>query len=248
MYITLRDHNVYYQKLGEGKDLIMLHGWKQDVSTFHNVSEELKKHFTLWLIDLPGFGRSENPKQAFMVGDYAGIVTDFIKKNQLEKPHLLGHSVGGNIAIKLASENGELIDKLVLESSSGIRPPKGVVRYLIYAGAKVFHYMIPNFLNIKDRIRHKFYWKLESDYLNAGGLRNTLTNILNEDLSGSLSKIRNQTLLIWGEGDGQVNIKYAKQMYRKIPNSKLEILEGTGHFPHTEKPGKFLYFILDFLS
>ena len=124
MYTSVNDQSIYYQKLGSGKDLIMLHGWKQDVSTFHNIAEELKKHFTLWLIDLPGFGRSENPKTEFTVSDYADIVAGFIKQNKLAKPHLLGHSVGGNIAIKFASGNGGLIDKLVLESSSGIRPKK----------------------------------------------------------------------------------------------------------------------------
>lgn len=248
MYITLNGQSIYYQKLGEGKDLIMLHGWKQDVSTFHSISEDLKKHFTLWLIDLPGFGRSENPKQAFTITDYAEIVAEFIKDNKLEKPHLLGHSVGGNVAIKLAAEKGELINKLVLESSSGIRPKRGISKIPIYLLAKAFHYLVPNIFKIKDKIRHLVYWKLESDYINAGGLKNTLTNILNDDLTSILPKIKNQTFLIWGVNDQQVNIKYAKIMYRKIPNSKLEILDNTNHFPHTENSGKFLYFVLDFLS
>lgn len=248
MYITLNNQNIYYQKLGKGKDLIMLHGWKQDVSTFHNVSEILKEHFTLWLIDLPGFGRSENPKKGFYVGDYADIIAEFIKENKIDKPNLLGHSVGGNIAIKFASEKGELIGKLILESSSGIRPKKGIGRSLIYVLAKAFHYLVPNIFKIKNRLRHKLYWKLESDYLNAGGLKNTLTNILNEDLMLLLPKIKNQTLLIWGANDTQVKLKYGKIMYRKIPDSKLEIFEDTAHFPHTENPKKFLYYVLDFLS
>ena len=84
MYAKLNNQSIYFQKLGEGKDLIMLHGWKQDVSTFHNVSEILKQHFTLWLIDLPGFGRSENPKKDFKVQDYAEIIKEFIKEQKLQ--------------------------------------------------------------------------------------------------------------------------------------------------------------------
>lgn len=248
MYIQLNNQNIYYQKLGHGKDLIMLHGWKQDVSTFHAISEELKKHFTLWLIDLPGFGRSENPKRAFTVSDFADIIKGFIELKKLKRPHLLGHSVGGNIAIKFASENGELIEKLVLESSSGIRPKKTFLEFVFFLIAKVFHFLVPNVFKIKDEIRRKLYWKLEADYLNAGSLKGTLVNILNENLESSLPKIKNLTLLIWGENDEQVKPKYAKIMYQKIPYSRIEVLEKTSHFPHTENPQKFLYFVVDFLS
>jgi len=248
MYITINNQNIYYQKLGQGKDLIMLHGWKQDVSTFHNVTEELKKHFTLWLIDLPGFGRSEAPKNAYTIGDYADIISEFIKQNKINKPHLLGHSVGGNISIKLTSANGHLIDKLVLESSSGIRPNRGIWKILIYPLAKAFRYLVPNVFHLKDRIRRLLYWKLEADYINAGGLKNTLTNILNEDLISLLPKIKNETLLLWGANDQQVKVKYSRIMYRKIPNSRLEILDYVAHFPHLENPNKFMYFVKDFLN
>lgn len=248
MYITINNQNVYYQKLGKGPDLIMLHGWKQDVSTFHDIAQTLKEDFTLYLIDLPGFGRSENPKKPFYVSDFAEIVKRFIKKQKLKKPNLLGHSVGGNIAIKFASENGDLIDKLVLENSSGIRPKKTFFRNIIYICAKIFKYLIPNFFSLKSKIRKWLYRKLESDYLNAGLLKNTLTNILDEDLSSVLSKIKNHTLIIWGEDDEQVKLKYGKMFYRLVPNSKFETLEKTGHFPHTENPQKFLYYVTDFLS
>lgn len=248
MYITVNNQEIYYQKLGNGKDLIMLHGWKQDVSSFHNVAEELKKHFTLWLIDLPGFGRSENPKKPFTVSDYAEIIKEFIKLNKIIKPHLLGHSVGGNISIKLAAENGELINKLVLESSSGIRPNREIWKLIIYPLAKAFHYLIPNIFRIKDKIRHMVYWRLEADYINAGNLKSTLNNILNEDLFSLLPKIKNQTLLIWGENDRQVKLIYGRKMYRKIPNSRLEVFEKTAHFPHIENLKLFLYFVIDFLS
>ncbi|MBI2593444.1 alpha/beta hydrolase [Candidatus Daviesbacteria bacterium] len=248
MYIKLNNQEIYYQKLGSGKDLIMLHGWKQDVSTFHNVAEVLKKHFTLWLIDLPGFGRSEAPKKDFTVSDYAEIIKDFILDKKLKWPNLLGHSVGGNIAIKFASENGELIDKLILESSSGIRPKKTFFRFVLYVNAKVFKYLVPNFFNIKLKVRRWLYWKLESDYLNAGFLKNTLTNILDEDLSNVLGRIKNNTFIIWGENDEQVKLKYGRMIYKLIPNSRIEILENTGHFPHTGNPKMFLYWVIDFLS
>src|SRR3989344_2485949 len=171
MYISLNNQQVYYQKLGQGKDLIMLHGWKQDVSSFHKVAEELKKHFTLWLIDLPGFGRSENPKKDFSIEDYGDIIAEFIKRNKLNKPVLLGHSVGGRIGIVLASKHSELLSKLILEDSAGIQPKQDLLKLLFYPIAKFFKYLVPDLFKFKTRLRHKLYKNLESDYLSAGALK-----------------------------------------------------------------------------
>jgi len=250
MYITLSEQNVYYQKLGEGKDFIMLHGWKQDVSTFHKVAEELKKHFTLWLIDLPGFGRSENPKKDFRVSDYADIVAEFIKFNKIEKPVLLGHSVGGRIGIVLASKYPEVLSKLILEDSAGIQPKRDLAKFIMYPFVKAFKYLIPNLFNLKTKIRHKFYRNLESDYLTAGALKGTLTNILREDLISELSNVKTPTLIVWGSDDPNLESspENARIMYKKIPFSKLEFIEGAGHFPHLTHPEKFLYFVKDFAN
>lgn len=250
MYTTVNNQNIYYQKFGSGKDLMMLHGWKQDVSTFHNVAQELKENFTLWLIDLPGFGRSENPKKDFTVEDYADLIADFIKQEKLQKPDLLGHSVGGRIAIVLSAKYPEILGKLILEDSAGIRPKRDLFKFMIYPFAKAFKYLMPNILGIKNKIRYRFYKNLESDYLTAGKLKGTLTNILKKDLTSYLSKIKNQTLIICGSNDTnqESSPRNARIIYRKIPYSKLEFIEDAGHFPHLTHPEKFLYYVIDFLS
>lgn len=248
MYTTLKNQQIYFQKLGKGPDLIILHGWKQDVSSFHSISEILKDHFTLWLIDLPGFGRSENPKTPFFVKDYAEIVELFINENKLEKPSLLGHSLGGRIGIKLASGNPEILNKLVLESSAGIKHEHDLLRLVSFAFAKILNLLIPESLTFKKYLKHQFYKQVGSDYDDARELKSTFVNIINEDLTSDLPKIKNQTLVIGGELDTSVPPRDQKKMYRKIPNSKLEILEKVAHFPHLENPSKFLYYVIDFLS
>lgn len=250
MYIKVNNQEIYYQKLGQGKDLIMLHGWKQDVSNFHQVAQELKKHFTLWLIDLPGFGRSENPKLPFTISDYAKVVQEFIRVINIKKPNLLGHSLGGRIAIKVASTNSEIIDKLVLEDAAGIQPKQDAIKYLIYPLAKIVKLLIPNIFNLREKVRRSAYKKLESDYINAGPLSQTLTNILKEDQSGELAGIKNETLIVWGENDNlnETTTENARIMYRKILNSRIEFIKDSGHFPHTENPKMFIYWVIDFLS
>lgn len=248
MYIKIEDQDIYYQKLGKGKDLIMLHGWGQDVSSFWGVVDKLKDDFTVWLIDLPGFGRSKNPVMAFSVSDYSEVVRNFILEHKIHKPILLGHSLGGRISIKLSSKYPDLISKLILEDSAGIRPKQDIIKFVIYPLAKMFKYILPDLFNIKKSIRERFYRSLESDYLNAGELKETLTKILKEDLTPDLPKIKNETLLIWGEKDflPETTKENGKKMYRLIINSKIEVLDNVGHFPHLENPHMFLYFLKDF--
>lgn len=247
MYLKVGGQNLYYQKIGRGRNLVILHGWGNDASSFWGLVPLLKDNFTLYLIDLPGFGRSDLPKKPFTVSDYAQIIKEFILKCKIKKPNILGHSVGGRIAIKLAAYP-KLIDKLILEDAAGIKPQRGLFKVIFYFLTKIFKFF-PNFFNLKELLRLKFYSSLESDYLHAGPLKQTLQNILAEDLSKDIAKIQNQTLLIWGEKDPtpETSVKNGKKMYQLIKDSRIEIFEGVGHFPHLEKPKIFAHYVKDFL-
>lgn len=249
MYLKIENTNIYYQKLGTGKDLILLHGWGQDVSTWWGVVDELKDTFTIYLLDLPGFGRSDKPTRPLKMDDYAKTVSGFIKQKGLKKPILLGHSHGGRTAIKLVYQNPELVGKLILVDAAGIKPKRDFLKEFIYPVAKLSH-IVPNWFNLKEKLRWMFYKSLEADYITAGDLKATLKNILEEDLTPLLPKIQNETLLIWGGKDPtkEASLENGKLMYKKIKNSRLEIIEDAGHFPHLEKPDKFIYFLKDFGS
>jgi pimeloyl-ACP methyl ester carboxylesterase len=249
MYIKINDNNIYYQKVGRrGKDLILLHGWGQDVSTWWVVLDKLKDDFTLWLIDLPGFGRSDLPKKDLMVQDYADTIQVFITKLKIKKPHLLGHSHGGRISLKVAAYQGHLIDKLILEDSAGIKPKKGLKQLLAYPLAKIFKNLTPNWFHFKDRLKTMLYRYLESDFLEAGPLRGTLDQVVNEDLTLDIKKINNETLLIWGEKDRAVPLSDGKRIYRLIEPSRIEVIDEVGHFPHLENPDRFIYWVRNFLE
>lgn len=249
MYTSIDGLDIYYQTSGKGKALVMLHGWGQDVSTFWPVLNELKTSFKIILIDLPGFGRSDTPSKPFFVHDYSKIIAEFIKHQKIDRPVLLGHSVGGRIGIKLSATQPEIIDKLILEASAGIRPKQDPFKLLVYPIAKIFNAIIPNIFGIKEMIRYRFYRAIESDYINAGPMKETLTNIINEDLTFDLQKIQTETLLLWGENDptSEASLKHGKKMYRLIKNAKLEIFENVGHFPHLEAPAKFIHYVKDFV-
>lgn len=246
MYIQLDGQNIYYQKTGRGKNLILLHGWGMDVSSFWPMVDFLKENFTLWLIDLPGFGKSDLPNKKFNISDYAKIIAEFIKKNHIAKPTIFGHSYGGKIATKLAYLYPNLIDKLILEASSTVKLQKTFFQTLIFPFAKIGHFLLPDVFHLRSRARQKLYKKLESDYADSGAMKEIFLSSIDEDLTSDLPKIKKETLLVWGEKDGAIPLKYGKKIYQLIYNSKLVVLEDCGHFPHITNPERVAYCVKDF--
>lgn len=246
MYCEVEGQNIYFQKVGKGRDLILIHGWGADVSNFWPIVGLLKDSFTLWLLDLPGFGRSDLPKKQFAISDFAKVIAEFIKKNNIKNPVVFGHSYGGKVSIKLASLYPNLINKLILEGASGITPQKSLFQILLFPIAKISHFLLPDLFNTKSKIRAKLYKKLESDYADAGQMKDIFVNTLKEDLTADLEKIQTETLLIWGENDRAVPLTYGKRMYQLVRNSKLITLEDVGHFPHIKWPERVAYFVKDF--
>lgn len=248
MYIVANNQQIYYQKIGKGKDLVMLHGWANDVSSFWQVAQDLKADFTVWLIDLPGFGRSENPKKPFKVLDYAETVKAFIDELKIQKPIILGHSHGGRTTIKLTSKYPDTAEKIILLDSAGIKPKRDGFKFIAYILAKMFNILFPEIWGLKKLLRHYFYKNIESDYIRAGKLKETLKLILEEDLTADIKKIQTETLVLWGENDPTLEASLAngRRMYKLIPKSRIEIIEGAGHHPHIDNPKMFVYWVKDF--
>lgn len=246
MYITSNGQNIYYQKIGRGKPLIMLHGWGMDVSTFWPMVDLLKNDFTVWLIDLPGFGKSDMPKKVLTISDYAKIIAKFIKDKKINKPVLFGHSFGGKISIKLASLFPNLLSKLILEASSGIKLDKTPFQIMAFPLAKVGHFFLPDIFHLRSKFRQKLYKKLESDYADAKELKEIFLNIIDEDLTSDLKNIKTETLLLWGDRDRAVPLSSGKKMYKLINNSKLVVFEDIGHFPHLSNPERTASYVKDF--
>lgn len=225
---------IYFEKEGYGKDIILLHGWGCSHETFFSLKEHLKKDFTVWVLDLPGFGKSEEPKRVYSVIDYMACLRLFIRQNKINAPILLGHSFGGRIAIKYASYYD--IPKLILVDSAGLKK-RSVKNYL-----KIFVYKILKKLHIKNGLGSKDY------KASTGLMKNVLVNVVREDLKKDLKKIKTDTLIIWGENDLETNLSMGQKMAKLIVNSGIVVIPKAGHFPFIEKEEYFNYVIDSFLS
>lgn len=249
MKIVVQNLAVKYQDEGEGKVILLLHGWQDNLRTFDAIAQILSETNRVIYLDLPGFGQSETPKKTWNLDDYVVFVKNFIQKLEIQVDIIVGHSFGGRIAIKGAATNNLQLAKIILINSAGIAKSKTPLNFILKILAKIGNVLIsiPPFVFWKEKLREKFYKSIGSDYLNAGAMRETFLKIIAEDLSESAKKINIPTLLIWGENDTETPLSDGKLFSQIIPHSKLEIIKEAGHFAHQEKPKEVAKLIQEFL-
>lgn len=235
---------------GEGSPLILMHGWGCNHSTVRSIAATAAQTHTVYNIDFPGFGNSEEPPEVWGVENYTRLVEELIRKEKLINPVLIGHSFGGRVAILLASRNA--VDKVVLVDAAGIKPKRSLKYYLkVYsfkAGKKFWQLMLGKEKAQEkiDRIRAK---RGSSDYADASPMmRAILSKVVNEDLTDVLHLIKCPTLLIWGENDTATPLSDAKLMNKLIPDAGLVSFPRCGHYSFLDNPGQFRAVLSSFLK
>jgi pimeloyl-ACP methyl ester carboxylesterase len=223
----------------------MLQGWGTDLGIYDSVADSINEEYRFIQFDLPGFGGSDEPREAWNVDAYADFFCRFLEALQVKSATLIGHSYGGRVIIKLASRESLpfVIERIVLIDSAGVLPRKTfsqklkIRRYKALKkllNAKLVYALFPELV---DDWRSR---QGSADYRNASPMmRQCLVMAVNEDLTPLLPKIKYDTLLIWGDKDTATPIGDAKLMEEKIPASGLAVLEGAGHFCFLERPSVF---------
>lgn len=233
IYININDINIHYKVEGNGKDIILLHGWGANLNTFKGISKYLKDNFKVYSLDLPGFGESVIGLP-LTVEEVADIIHEFVNKLNINNPIILGHSYGGRIGIVYASKYN--VDKLVLVSSAGIKEK--------LTKRKQFKIKVYKFFK-----KHHINLNLGSkDYKDADVVKKEmLVKTVNQDLRKYMNKINTPTLLMYGENDKTTSVGMAKIINKEIKNSTLIILDECGHFPYLDRPNYFLLILNSFL-
>ena len=241
--------NISYQVAGDGKVVLLLHGWGGEAASFQPVFEWLAQSHKVYALDLPGFGKSQMPPTAWKnTSDYAQCVAAFLEKIGIPKTHLIGHSFGGRISIILSAEYPEKVDKLILVDSAGIKPPRTVKYYFRVGIAKVGK-LLRRSGKYGDYLANAVSQRTGSkDYRGAGGMRPTLVRVVNQDLRPLLSRIDASTLLIWGENDKDTPVSFGRIMEEEIPDAGLVVLREAGHFSYLDKFPQFCRIVASFLQ
>lgn len=237
-YITVKGVKIRYNFDGIGPAMIMMHGWGCKASTLAILEKVAVEQHTVYNLDLPGFGESEEPTEVWGIEEYTEMLEDFVKQLGIEKPILLGHSFGGRISILYASRND--VDKVVLVDAAGVKPKRTVKYYYKVYSFKMAKQLAYIFLN-KDKaekVINKWRGKAgSSDYSQASAkMRAIMSRIVNQDLCKFMPKIKAPTLLIWGENDKATPISDAKKMEKLIPDAGLVSFPGAGHYSFIDNP------------
>jgi pimeloyl-ACP methyl ester carboxylesterase len=242
--LLINYYSVLPRKKSSNKTLVFLHGWGTDSQLWFKIVPELiNKNYSLYLLDLPGFGQSQIPNTTYSINDYKKIVYEFVKKMGLKNINLIGHSFGGSVAIKLASENPSFLNKLILVNAAGIRN-SSIQKNFKTALAKIISPLFsPSFM---QPIRTKFYQLIGSEYLNIPSMSKIFVLIVSENLMPLLSKINIPTLIVSGDKDKVTPVAYAREMNKKIKKSKLVVLS-TGHFSFLDAPKEFVKILTEYI-
>lgn len=243
---------VCYREGGEGKVLLILHGWGIESGKYLSLIEKLEKHFRVIAPDFPGFGESDQPKEAWDVSGYKHFVLKFLDVLQVNHFYVLAHSFGGRVAIKLGAEDRERIGKMVFTGAAGIRPKKGLKRKIFgtfaFVGKKVFS--LPAISKLFEPARKILYrFARERDYVQLSGvMKQIFSKVVEEDLTPYLKDVRPKVLLLWGKEDKMTPIRDGELMQAKMPFATLKMFEGVGHRLPYEKPTLVAEEIVRFLE
>jgi pimeloyl-ACP methyl ester carboxylesterase len=225
--------------VGEGSPVVVLHGWGGRIESMAPVIRCLEPSFRVLALDLPGFGEAPLPDGVWGTPDHAEYVVDVLAHHDVRRAHFVGHSFGAKAAFYVAATHRDLVDKLVLIGSNGVRRRPtmgGRVKKAIARPARSLGALGPPGRRARDAVYRRI---ASEDYRNAGPLRPMLVKTVNEDFSHVLPLVASPTLLVWGTQDTVVPISMAHAMERLIPDSGLVLFDGAGHFPYLDQPERF---------
>jgi len=229
-----------YLQTGKGVPLLVMHGWGSRIENWQETTTLLEKTgMEIILPDLPGFGETAEPPTEWSVGDYVQWVKAFTESVGLTRYHLLGHSFGGRIGIKLAAEDNTPVDKLVLCAAAGVSRPSGLQQLK----RTVFRLLskVGGGLTGNDGFLRKIWYCLvgERDYYRASpAMRRTMARVLAEDLTPLLGRIATPTLVVWGEQDRATPLADGQRIAEGVTGAELRIFPGVRHGVHREAPEK----------
>lgn len=238
MDIKIQDVNINYIQYGKGKDILLLHGWGQNIEMMKPLGDAFFDRFRITIIDFPGFGKSEEPKEPWDIEKYNLMLEVFVKEVGIKKPIVIGHSFGGRVAIRYSARNP--IEKLVLFGSPCIR-----ISEELPLSVKLLKKLktLPGMNSLGEYMKQYIGSR---DYKAASPImRQTLVDVVNEDLSKFAREIEEPTLLIWGEHDTEAPVNEAKELEKIMIDAALIILPGT-HYAYLENLSRVISILNNF--
>lgn len=242
MQTNINGLNINYIKKGSGKNVLILPGWGTTIDTYSSIINSISCYSTVYCLDMPGFGNSQEPNISWNLDMYVNFIVEFINNQNISELDLIGHSNGGRIIIKLMNTKNLnfKVNKIILIGSAGIVHQKSLfskIKIKCFKFVKTFLQLKPIkkvFPNLLTKFKNFFG---SEDYRNASPImKDTIVALVNEDLKNLLPNIKIPTLLLWGENDTATPIADAEIMAKLIPDSGLVKIPNCSHYVFLEQP------------
>lgn len=225
----------------QGQDVVLLHGWGQNIDMMKPVGDALQKDYLITIIDLPGHGLSEEPETAWQLDDFVEMLKQLLDELKIKKPILIGHSFGGKISLLYASRYP--VEKLVLFGSPFKKAiKKETAKMKLLKSLK----KVP-ILNQFEEYAKKHIGS--TDYRNASPvMRKIMVNHVNLDITENVKKITCPTIIIWGTRDEAVPLSDAYELASLLDDAAVIEYEGGTHYAYLEDLGRTVRIIKNFIG
>ncbi len=270
---VLHGHRVSYRTAGEGPVVLLIHGITGDSRQWNETIPQLADRYTVVAPDLLGHGQSAKPRGDYSLGAYAASLRDLLIVLGHRGATVVGHSLGGGIAMQFSYEYPVFCERLVLVDSGGLgKEVHPLLRAAALPGAELALPLLAHSRVLRvgeaigqalDRLGLELghdMAEMTRGYASLGDAEarraflHTVRAVI--DLDGQRVDATDRlylaqmipTLILWGRRDPLIPVEHAAVAHRGIPGSRLEIFDDAGHFPHVEEPVRFARLIIDFIE
>jgi pimeloyl-ACP methyl ester carboxylesterase len=229
---------VHFEVAGEGEPVVLVHGLSGSTRWWSRNVSDIAQRYRIYLVDLPGFGKMRRLRRQFILAEAASWLSEWMDAVGLERAHLVGHSMGGYICLRLAARRPAAVGRLVLVAPAGVPTGRSMVGY-IGPLLEAARYATPSFLPVlvRDALR-----------MGPATLWRAATDLLAEDVREDLRRIEAPTLLVWGQRDPLVPPAVGDLLREEIHDSRLLVLKRAAHVPMFDRPRGFDAALLAFLA
>lgn len=270
---VLHGHRVSYRTAGEGPVILLIHGITGDSRQWNDIIPQLADHYTVLAPDLLGHGESDKPRGDYSLGAYAASLRDLLIVLGHRRATVVGHSLGGGIAMQFSYEYPVFCERLVLVDSGGLgKEVHPLLRAASLPGAELVlpvlaHSHVHRVGEAIGQALGRLGLELGHDMaemtrgyasLSDAGARRAFLHTVRAviDLGGQRVAATDRlylaqmipTLILWGRRDPLIPVEHAAVAHQHVPGSRLEIFDNAGHFPHLEEPVRFARLLIDFVK
>ena len=270
--VQLHGRSISYSEAGSGEVLLLIHGMAGTAANWQSVIEPLALRHTVIAPDFPGHGLSAPGGGDYSLGSLASSLRDLLLALGHERATLVGHSLGGGVAMQFTYQFPELVERLVLVSSGGLGPDVSpVLRAAALPGADLFiaatagvgsaaGSLVGRGLGMLGMRPNADVAEVARGYASLADADRrkaflaTLHAVVGTDGQrvAALDRIYLADglplLIVWGDRDPIIPVAHGEELHRELPNSRLEVFEGVGHLPQLESPGSFIAAVERFLA